>query len=74
MPASDKSAFREYLISSKGRALLPVLVAMAQWDEEFLFEPGEPKLAPVDAKNGRPLKKLRMHSKMVGRCFRTKFW
>jgi DNA-binding HxlR family transcriptional regulator len=61
-PASDGSAFQEYLISSKGRALLPALVALAQWGEEFLFEPGEPQLVPVDAKGGRSLKKLRIQS------------
>jgi DNA-binding HxlR family transcriptional regulator len=61
-PASDGSAFQEYLITSKGRALLPALVALAQWGEEFLFEPGEPQLVPVDAKSGRPLKKLRIQS------------
>jgi DNA-binding HxlR family transcriptional regulator len=69
VPASDGSAFREYLISSKGRALLPALVALAQWGEEFLFEPGEPQLVPVDTKSGRPLRKLRIYSQ-AGRLLR----
>src|SRR5271154_7130573 len=61
-PASDGSAFLEYLISTKGHALLPVLIALAQWAEEYLFEAGEPRVVPVDAKSGRPLKKLSIYS------------
>ena len=34
-PASDGSAYQEYLLTPKGRGVFPVLVALRQWSEEF---------------------------------------
>jgi len=34
VPASDGSVYQEYVITIKGRALLPTLVALAQWSSE----------------------------------------
>jgi hypothetical protein len=50
------------MLTEKGKALLPVLVALEQWGGDFLFEPGEPRSVPVDAENGRPLKRLEVRS------------
>jgi DNA-binding HxlR family transcriptional regulator len=36
-PASDGSAWQEYVLTDKGRALQTVLVALSQWGNEFLF-------------------------------------
>ena len=62
VPASDGSAYQEYVLTSKGEALLPVLVALGQWGAEFLFEPGERGSIPLDAKKKRPLTRLEMVS------------
>jgi DNA-binding HxlR family transcriptional regulator len=61
-PASDGSAYQEYVLTEKGQALLPVLVALGQWGGDFLFKPGEPRSVSVDAENGRPLKRLEVRS------------
>src|SRR3979409_719876 len=37
-PASDGSAYREYVLTPKGRGIFPVLVALSQWSEEFSGE------------------------------------
>lgn len=34
-PASDGSAWQEYVLTDKGRALQTVLVALSQWGNEF---------------------------------------
>jgi len=52
-PASDDGGHQDYLLTDKGRALLPVLVALAQWGKSNLFEPGERCLEPLDA-DGNP--------------------
>ncbi|WP_440981526.1 winged helix-turn-helix transcriptional regulator, partial [Shinella sumterensis] len=36
-PASDGTAYREYVLTAKGQGLFPVIVALRQWGEEFLF-------------------------------------
>jgi DNA-binding HxlR family transcriptional regulator len=61
-PASDGSAYQEYALTSKGRALAPVLIALAQWSSEHVFKPGEPVSPMVDLKKNLPLKKIELKS------------
>jgi DNA-binding HxlR family transcriptional regulator len=61
-PASDGSAYQEYLLTPKGRGVFPVLVALRQWSEEFSGErDGFPTLL-VDRDKGRPVRKLEIRS------------
>ena len=61
-PASDGRGYQEYVITRKGQALLPTLVALAQWSSEYLFDRREVRSVPLDAKSCRPLKTLVLHS------------
>jgi DNA-binding HxlR family transcriptional regulator len=62
-PASDGSAYQEYVLTPKGRGVFPVLVALRQWSEEFSGErDGFPTLL-VDRNKGRPVRKLELRSK-----------
>ena len=56
-PASDGSAFQEYALTGRGRALLPVIVALRDWGEQFLF-PEELSLTFVDRITGLTLPPL----------------
>jgi DNA-binding HxlR family transcriptional regulator len=57
-PASDGSAYRDYVLTAKGRGLFPILVALRQWSEEFDERPQEIATILVDRRNGRPVRKL----------------
>jgi DNA-binding HxlR family transcriptional regulator len=59
-PAADGTSYQEYQLTEKGEALLPVLVAMRQWGERFLFAPGESHSELIDRESGRPLEKMRV--------------
>jgi DNA-binding HxlR family transcriptional regulator len=59
-PAVDGTSYKEYQLTEKGEALLPVLVAMRQWGERFLFAPGEPHLEVVERGSGKGLEKIRV--------------
>jgi DNA-binding HxlR family transcriptional regulator len=59
VPASDGSAYQEYVLTGKGRGLFPLLVALRQWGEEFFFAPDEAHVLLVDKKAGLPVKKLK---------------
>jgi len=61
-PASDGSAYREYVLTPKGRGLFPILVALRQWTEEFDPRPDEIATCLVDRTTGRPVKKLALHA------------
>jgi DNA-binding HxlR family transcriptional regulator len=56
--AADGGAYQEYVLTGKGRGLFPVLVALRQWGEDFLFERKEARVMLVDKQTGRPLEKL----------------
>ena len=62
-PASDGSAYQEYVLTPKGRGLFPILVALRQWSEEFSGErDGFPTLL-VDRAKGRPVRKLELRAR-----------
>src|SRR5581483_5420715 len=61
-PASDGSAYQEYVPTAKGRGLFPVLVALRQWSEAFDETPDEIATLLVDREKGRPVKKLELHA------------
>ena len=62
-PASDGSAYQEYLLTPKGRGIFPIIVALRQWSEEFDETPEEIATMLVDRESGRPVKKFELHSR-----------
>lgn len=57
-PASDGSAWQEYVLTEKGRALQTVLVALSQWGNAHLFADGDIGTVLVDTRDRQPLRKL----------------
>lgn len=62
VPASDGSAYREYVLTPKGQDLFPVVVALRQWGEAHAFRSGEPHSRLVDRRHERPLGPLRVQA------------
>ncbi|GII54957.1 transcriptional regulator [Planotetraspora thailandica] len=60
--ASDGSAYHEYVLTPKGRALFPVIVALRQWGEGHFFATGEPHSELVDRRDGRRLRALEVYA------------
>jgi DNA-binding HxlR family transcriptional regulator len=58
--ASDGSAYQEYVLTEKGKALMPVLVALAQWGADHMFQSGEYGSIVIDVKKRRPVRKLEL--------------
>src|ERR1700738_3558623 len=61
-PASDGSAYQEYVLTPKGRGVFPILVALRQWSEEFDDRPEEIGTILVDRQKGKPVRKLALYS------------
>ena len=61
-PASDGSAYQDYVLTPKGRGLFPIMVALRQWSEEFDEHPEEIGTILVDRDKGKPVKKLALHA------------
>jgi DNA-binding HxlR family transcriptional regulator len=52
-PASDGSAYQEYVLTSKGENLFPAIVALRQWGERHLFAPGEAHSTLIEKASGK---------------------
>lgn len=50
--ASDGTAYQEYILTSEGENLFPIVVAFRQWGEKYLFEKNEPHSILVDKETG----------------------
>jgi DNA-binding HxlR family transcriptional regulator len=62
VPATDGSAYQEYVLTERGKALSPVLVALRQWSEHHLFRPGEGHATLVDKAFHQPLRLLELRA------------
>jgi len=61
-PASDGSAYKEYVLTEKGREIFPVVVSMRQWGERFLFTREEPRSVLLDNAFGQSLMPIEVRS------------
>jgi DNA-binding HxlR family transcriptional regulator len=61
-PASDGSAYSEYLLTEKGEQLYLVLVALWQWGEKYSFAPGEQQVLMVDNKKHQEMAPLELRT------------
>jgi len=69
LPASDGSAFKEYVLTEKGEKLYVVIVALWQWGEQTCFEPGEMQFMLADSEKGEALAPLEVRTqsgKIIG--------
>lgn len=62
-PASDGSAYQEYVLASKGLALFPVVVGLRQWGEAQLFDKGEAHSTLLEKDSGAALPAMQVVSK-----------
>lgn len=61
-PASDGSAFQEYVPTEKGRALLPAIFALRQWGRDYKGG-GESDPTMVDTRDLQPIPRVEVRSK-----------
>ena len=59
-PASDGSAYKEYVLTEKGERLHVAMVALWQWGEDFAFSPHETAPRLIDVNSRMPLPPLRV--------------
>lgn len=62
VPASDGSAYQEYVLTNKGRGLFTVIIGLRQWGEGFFYREGEAHSVMVDHEHGKPLRALELRS------------
>lgn len=61
-PASDGTAYQEYVLTEKGLGLFPIVVGLRQWSEVQLFEAGEVHSTLLDRNTGAPVQPMQLRS------------
>ncbi|MDH1523437.1 winged helix-turn-helix transcriptional regulator [Achromobacter mucicolens] len=61
-PASDGSAYQEYVLTEKGEALFPVIVGLRQWGEDHYFGPDEAHSTLIDRQRGQPVQRMEIRA------------
>jgi hypothetical protein len=62
-PASDGSAYKEYVLTDRGRAVFPIVVSMRQWGERYLFNKGESYSVLLDSELSEPVETIAVRSR-----------
>lgn len=62
VPASDGSAYQEYVLTEKGQGLFPLIIGLRQWGEAFFYGEGEAHSRVVDRENGQPVMPLELRA------------
>ncbi|GAA5315481.1 MAG: helix-turn-helix domain-containing protein [Candidatus Pelagadaptatus aseana] len=57
-PVGLGSSRYEYCLTEKGFALFPVIAAVGQWGDQWIFGEGQEPLVIVDAENREPIQKM----------------
>ena len=62
VPIKEGAKRHEYLLTSKGKELMPFLIALTQWGDKWIFgENGEPVIF-LDKENSQPIEKIKVFS------------
>jgi DNA-binding HxlR family transcriptional regulator len=61
-PASDGSAYKEYILTERGRGLFLAIVALRQWGEDHLYRTGERHSVLIDRANGDAVARLKLQA------------
>ncbi|WP_206862380.1 winged helix-turn-helix transcriptional regulator [Lysobacter changpingensis] len=61
--ASDGTAYQEYVLSTKGEGLFPIVVALRQWGELHLFARGERHSVLIDTRTRKPIPRMTPQAK-----------
>ncbi|CAN7528618.1 helix-turn-helix domain-containing protein [Rhizobium sp. LjRoot30] len=61
-PASDGSAYKEYVLTEKGRGLFLVIVALRQWGEDHLYRPDDARSSLLEAETDTPVARLELRA------------
>lgn len=63
VPASDGSAYQEYVLTAKGKGLFPVVVGLRHWGEAHLYAKGEPHSVLIELDSGKPVPKIELRTR-----------
>lgn len=62
VPIKEGARRHQYLLTTKGKELLPLLIALTQWGDKWVYGEGNEPIVFLDRENQRPISKMRVHA------------
>ena len=62
VPIKEGAKRHEYLLTSKGKELMPLLIALTQWGDKWIYGVGQEPIIFRDRENDQPISPIRVHA------------
>jgi DNA-binding HxlR family transcriptional regulator len=62
VPIKTGAKRHEYLLTHKGKELMPLLIALTQWGDRWIYGEGKEPIVFRDRENGEPISPIRVHA------------
>ena len=62
VPIKAGAKRHEYLLTTKGKELLPLLIALTQWGDKWIYGEGNEPIIFRDRETGQPISPIRVHA------------
>lgn len=62
VPIKQGAKRHEYLLTTKGKELMPLLIALTQWGDKWIYGEGQEPILFTDRQSGRPISPILVHA------------
>lgn len=62
VPIKEGAKRHEYLLTSKGKELLPMLISLTQWGDKWIYGEGNEPITFLDREDRKPISPIRVHA------------
>lgn len=62
VPIKQGAKRHEYLLTNKGKDLLPLLIALTQWGDKWIYGKNNEPIIFLDRDKGQPISRIRVHA------------
>ena len=62
VPVKEGARRHEYLLTNKGRDMMPLLIALTQWGDKWVFGSGNEPVIFLDREDGQPISQVQVYS------------
>lgn len=62
VPVKEGARRHEYLLTPKGKEMMPILIALTQWGDKWVFGSGNEPVIFLDREEGQPISRVQVYS------------
>jgi DNA-binding HxlR family transcriptional regulator len=62
VPVKEGARRHEYLLTHKGKEMMPLLIALTQWGDKWVFGAGNEPMIFLDREDGQPISRVQVYS------------